>query len=169
MTPTIAICGYQDVPGHAHLPFTHIISIGHVEDCPDIRPFRQRDFTMHRFVFEDISGPGDTSPTLRIMKRMIDTFATIRDTRTFPHVLFHCAAGRSRSTAAAFIFLIVAGWSYEDAYREIVRVRGVVQPNLWMIKLADHILGHGGKMVTFVANASGHADWLDQPHHQVTL
>jgi predicted protein tyrosine phosphatase len=173
MKPAISICDYHSVGSHAHLPITHIVSIGN--DCPDLRPFCGKEFTMYRFVFDDISGPCPTGPSHSMMRDMIGTFQAIRflqvlaEPEPSTHVLFHCAAGISRSPAAAFVFLVVLGWSYKDAYAELLRVRGIVQPNLYMIKLADKLLSKNGEMVSFVAHASGHADWLTQPHHQETL
>lgn len=156
---TIRICGFHDVKNYANLPITDIISIGSIEDIPNISAFREKDFALYRFVFEDVSHECTTGPSLKIVKRMIKTFKTILDNNDSPDVLFHCAAGISRSTAAAFIFLVVAGWTYENAIKEIFAVRGYVSPNLLMIKYADKILGDYGIMRNIVRANFGDPDY----------
>ena len=52
--PTIRICGRDEVPNHCGCPITHIISIGGVEDCPNIGPFRDKHFTLHRYSHDSI-------------------------------------------------------------------------------------------------------------------
>jgi len=121
---------------------------------PDVRAFRQRNLTLHRFVFDDVSSnnhPECTPPSRAIMERMLKVFDSI-DRASL--VLFHCAAGISRSPAAAFLYLINKGLGYQQAYTEVARVRGYTQPNLLMIHLADDILGHNMEMAHFVAKAS---------------
>jgi predicted protein tyrosine phosphatase len=153
---TIRICGFHDVKDHAHLPITDIISIGSVEDIPNISAFREKDFALYRFVFEDVSHDCPTGPSLKIVQKMIKTFKTILDNNDSPDVLFHCAAGISRSTAAAFIFLVVAGYSYEKAFGAVYDARGSTYPNQLMIKYADDILNRGGTMLDFVNKSFGH-------------
>ena len=156
-TPKVAIhiCGRDDVPNHCGLPITDIVSIGGVEDCPNIAPFRGKNFTLHRFNFDDINEirSDATAPSYEIINRMTYIFDDIL--RWNCDVLFHCMAGRNRSSAAAFIFLICAGWSYQDAANEVVRVRGVVAPNLLMIKFADEVLSKNGEMRKFVQDHFG--------------
>lgn len=155
------------VPHHAGLPIDNIVSIGHVEDLPNIAPFRERRLNLHRFSFVDVSSqhPDHANPpSYTVMRDLFKTFDQIVENGG-QHILFHCAAGISRSPAAAFLFLVHGkGLSYEDAYQEILRVRGHVQPNMLMIKLADDLMGRGGEMVRFVQAASGRSadtfDWL---------
>lgn len=156
--PTIRICDRASVPHHGHLPITHIISIGSVEDCPNISTFREKNFSFHRFVFVDVSHECEEGPSLQIVQRMIDIFKEIVKTDS-PDVLFHCAAGISRSTAAAYIYLIVAGLSFEDAVKEVFAARGHVSPNLLMIKYADKILEKNGIMRNIVRNSFGDPDY----------
>lgn len=155
----IYICGRDYVPNHAHIPFTHIVSIGSVEDVPNISAFREREFTLYRFIFLDISHKAENGPTLDITQRMIDAFKDILRSKN-PVVLFHCAAGISRSTAAAFIFLVMADYSLQDACKEIYNVRGYTTPNLLMISFADEILKYNGVMRNFVR-----ANFGDQAYH----
>ncbi len=145
----IAICGVSEVPSFATTPLDHIISFREAhQPGPDIRAFKT-DFTLHSFVFADT---GDTSnklaPTEKTIERLIQIYS-----KTSPNqnVLFHCFAGVSRSSAAAFIWLAFHGMPYSDAYNAIVSARGpFVCPNQLMIKLADPLIGHQGKMTAFM-------------------
>lgn len=51
-------------------------------------------------------------------------------------LLIHCRFGVSRSTAAGIIALCQVGLSFNDAWKEIRRVRPIAIPNEYMIKLA---------------------------------
>lgn len=156
----IYITDKDSVPHYAATSIDHIISIGCVEDMPDVRAFRQQNLTLHRFVFEDVASAHldhVIPPSSDIMKRLMKVFDGVEGANT--SVLFHCAAGRSRSTAAAFIYLVRRGLGYQEAYQEVERVRGVIQPNMLMIKLADELMDRKGEMLRFVAVASGRPDY----------
>lgn len=59
--------------------------------------------------------------------------------------------GVSRSTAAAFIWLVSHGMSYADAYQTVINTRGAFAcPNQLMVKLADQLMARGGEMHAFV-------------------
>ncbi len=136
------------------IPLDHIISIREAhQPAPDIRGFKT-DFTLHSFVFADTGDPTNAlAPTEQTIRRLLDIYA---QTSIDQKVLFHCFAGVSRSSAAAFIWLVHHGISYSDAYQGIVTVRGpFVAPNQLMIKWADQLMGHGGKMSAFVTAELG--------------
>lgn len=168
---TVNICAKSDVPNYSDHGITDIISIGSCEDCPDIRAFRDHNFVMHRFVFNDVANPsqvdGNIPPSSAIVKKMINIFTSIKNRYSclpdqavfhFPvSILFHCQMGISRSTAAAFIFFYCLGYSFQEAYTETLLARHIVniQPNMLMIKYADEILKCDGAMFRYVAVASG--------------
>jgi len=56
-------------------------------------------------------------------------------------VLLHCAAGNSRSVSAGIIMLRAQGRSDEESIAEVFRLRRRANPNGWMLKLADILLG----------------------------
>lgn len=168
----IYITDRNSVPAYCGVPITHIISIGHTEDCPNIHCFRDKDFNLYRFAFQDESNSQtEKPPTKKIMQRMIDIFSTI-DIKT-DYVLFHCAAGISRSTASAFVLNIMNGKSYEESYKEILKSRYpstdldklwehrnmLIQPNKLMIYYADEILKKNGEMIDYIKKISDNADW----------
>lgn len=140
----------------------HIISIGSGDPLPDLTAFRHNNFNFHRFYFQDAvrdNEVGITLPNRKMMNRMIGIFYEILSSDREGNVLFHCAAGRSRSPAAAFIFGICAKMSFSDSYRQVLAARGTVQPNMLMIQLADDATYWAGEMFRFVAKASGRPDY----------
>lgn len=155
---SFAVCGYPEVPFFAQSNLTDIVSIGDVRmPLPDLSQFSVVP-TIHRFEFSDIchvaapDDPKDVSPTKADVGRLIalcdDFIARAADCR----VLFHCTAGRARSTAAAFILGVRMGVSYEEAFAQIVRMRGAISPNLLMIRYADILMGQKGRMLDYIAS-----------------
>lgn len=149
-----AICGVQEVPNFATVPLDHIISIREIhQPAPDIRAFKT-DFTLHSFVFADTSNTANNlAPREDHMRRLVDIY---KQTAPNQAILFHCFAGVSRSSAAAFIWLVHHGASYDIAYKSIVSARGpFVSPNQLMIDLADKVMGRNGEMSSFVCGELG--------------
>ena len=160
----IHITSLDMVKTYHDLKLTHIISIGRPDQFPNFSSFLGQDIVIHRFSFDDL-GHDDVPqpapavvPSRKAVRHMIDVLKTLKGDDI--NVLFHCTAGISRSPAAAFIFLIIRGYSYEDAYKEVMKVRGYTNPNLLMIKYADEALNQKGRMIKFTAMAFGHPEYL---------
>jgi len=149
-----SICGVTEVPAFAHLPLDHIISFREVhQPGPDIRGFKH-PLTLHSFVFADTGDAANPLAATEVMiRRLLSIYA---QTRPDHNILFHCFAGVSRSSAAAFIWLVHHGVPYGDAYQLIVNVRGpFVCPNQLMVKWADGLMGHKGVMAAFMTSETG--------------
>ena len=150
------VCGIAEVPRFAGLGITDIVSIGAKGTMPDVRAFHPQP-SIHRFEFDDIChvakpGEKDISPTLEDVRGIIAVADQLLTRAQEVRVLYHCQGGISRSTASAFIFCVRAGMTYEAAYHYILSVRGALAPNVLMIKYADHLMGHGGKMLDYIAS-----------------
>ncbi len=149
-----AICGVNEVPAFASVPLDHIISIkDKSQHGPNLHDFRS-DFTLHSFSFEDTGNVANkqavTEPAIR---RLIGIY---QQTSLSDRMLFHCYAGISRSTAAAFIWMVHHGIPCSEAYEIIVQMRGVIVcPNQLMVKLADDVMGHKGEMASFMSRETG--------------
>lgn len=149
-----AICGVHEVPSFAGVHLDHIISIkDKVQPGPDLTLFRS-DFTLHSFVFDDT---GDATRANAVTMAAIQRLLAIyRQTTPENRLLFHCYAGVSRSSAAAFLWLVHHGASYEESYQAIVTARGpFVCPNQLMVSLADKAMGRGGEMERFMVRENG--------------
>lgn len=150
----IAICGVQEVPLFATTPLDHIISIREAhQPGPDLTHFKT-NFTLHSFVFADTGDTTNTlAPTEDTIRRLLDIYV---NTRADQNILFHCFAGVSRSSAAAFLWLIHHRMAYDAAYATVVAARGpFVCPNQLMVKYADKLMGHEGKMTAFMSAEIG--------------
>lgn len=164
-TPPI-ICGVHEVPRFADTPLDHLFSFHEAgfepgtgfQPGPDITRFRH-PFTLHSFCFRDSFHPTEPeSPTEAHVRRLLKAFA---QTSADDRVLFHCYAGKSRSTAAAFLWLHHMGASYDEAYDGIVAIRGAgIKPNQLIIRLADQILGLKGAMLEAVCRRNNDLDYL---------
>jgi predicted protein tyrosine phosphatase len=151
---SFAICGVTEVPAFANYSIDHIISIrDKTQIGPDLSAF-QGDFSLHRFVFDDTGdASGKHACSEGVIKRLLEIYAQIPADQ---NVLFHCYAGVSRSTAAAFIWLVYHGVPYPEAYQRIVSARGpFVCPNQLMIRLADKLMGKSGEMEKFMSAELG--------------
>ncbi len=167
---TLAVCGVAEVPRFAQANLTDIVSFGDPATHPDIcSPQPAPDFSVfpntrvHRFEHQDICHSVVTGPNETHVKRLLDVIDSLTASKDDVRVLFHCQAGIARSTAAAFILCVRAGMSYQEAYDHVLRVRGVLNPNMLMIKIADDLMGKNGEMLDFIVNhrwdgASGNQD-----------
>lgn len=68
--------------------------------------------------------------------------------------VFNCAAGISRSTAAAYIVLnvIFGEWNERSCWEEIRHRRSIARPNPLMVSMADDQLGRSFKMIAPLQN-----------------
>jgi len=154
---SLAVCGVADVPRFAQANLTDLVSFGDPDTHPELcQPQPPPDFTLfpttrvHRFEHQDICHISPTSPNPEHMKRLLDIIDSMLAAKEDVRVLFHCQAGIARSTAAAFIMCVRGGMTYQQAYDHVLRVRGVLNPNMLMTKLADDLMGHEGKMLGFI-------------------
>lgn len=120
-----------------------VVSIGDPEDRP---PAGYRNVSRGiRLAFYD--SHDHIGPNEEDVARLID-FA--RDIAAKPsRVLAHCAAGISRSTAAAYIIYSVAlGEGRErEALERVFAQRPIASPNRRMVAIADRLLGRNGRLL----------------------
>lgn len=97
-----------------------------------------------------INRPDVRAPAKEDIQKIITFAESIKDSGGT--VLIHCAAGFSRSPAAAAICM--RQWLGKDSEEEVAKfifkIRPPVSPNKTMIRLADEIFCSGGKLVTAI-------------------
>jgi len=105
----------------------------------------------HRFLFADTNDEG--GPTVEDVERLIATARSLAEQSG--RVVIHCQAGISRSTAAATIFYaVLLGEGREDeAIARVLAAREFAIPNRRMIRIADELLGRGGRLIAAVQRA----------------
>jgi predicted protein tyrosine phosphatase len=143
----LTICGLDELPGHAGAGISHILSILD-PDWPEPAAFAE--FPPHRRLelrFHDVidPGPGWIAPAAGDVERLLD-FGRGLDGAA--HLLIHCHAGVSRSTACALLILAQASPQSPAAelMAAVVRLRPRAWPNLLLIELGDALLGRGGAL-----------------------
>ncbi|MCC6914949.1 MAG: protein tyrosine phosphatase [Rhodospirillaceae bacterium] len=109
--------------------------------------------------FNDITVPtaGYIAPDARVVQAIID-FGRAWDCRA--PMLVHCAAGISRSTAAAYIIASAyqGAGGEGDLAKRLRTLAPSATPNILMVSLADEILGRSGNMTAAIQAIGRGAD-----------
>src|SRR5580765_1815991 len=148
----VTICGIPELGEHGAAGVTHVLSILDPE-WPEPPAFA--DFTPHRRLalrFHDIiePTPDRLAPTREDVARLLE-FG--RELPVESHLLVHCHAGVSRSTAAAALILAQAypERPARDALDAVARLRPRAWPNLRILEFGDALLGRNGEIVAAVS------------------
>lgn len=148
----ISICGINELPEYGSGEITHVVSI---LDPGTPEPAAFETFPPHKRLklrFNDVIDPhqGYVLPHLGDVESLLE-FG--RELGPDSHVLIHCHAGQSRSTASAGLLIAQARPELAPGHicAEIVRARPRAWPNLKIIELGDAALGRGGELVKAVA------------------
>lgn len=146
----LTICGIDELAGHCAGGVTHVLSILD-PGWPEPEPLINFDVNRRlKLRFHDVieAQPGWIAPE-RWDVELLLAFGRDLVASQETHLLIHCHAGVSRSTAAAALVMAQtrpdrpAG----DMLQEVVRRRPRAWPNLRIIELGDEILGRGGEIV----------------------
>lgn len=145
----LTICGISELEDHAGAGVTHVVSILDPDypEPPALSSFPKGGRVLFRF--DDIirGEPGAAAPARDDIDRILDCGRWLRRENA-THVLIHCHAGISRSTAAAAIMLAHENPGREqEAFDLIDQVRPRSWPNSLMVRLADEALGREGALV----------------------
>ena len=148
----ITVCGIAELDGHAGAGASHVLSI--LDPAAPV-PEAFGAFGEHAKLelrFDDVTedAPGTVAPqpddVARIMAFGRDLLA---EPRPQAHLLVHCHAGISRSTAAMAL-LIAQALPDQDAATVLAAVHAIREkawPNLRLIEMGDAALGRGGALV----------------------
>jgi predicted protein tyrosine phosphatase len=146
----VTICGIPELGEHGAAGVTHVLSILDPE-WPDPPAFAE--FAPHRrfaLRFHDIiePAPDRLAPSRQDVERLLEFGRELHGPEG-SHLLVHCHAGVSRSTAAAALILAQA---YPDrpareALDAVAQMRPRAWPNLRILEFGDAILGRNGEIV----------------------
>lgn len=150
----VSICGVPELPRFADRRVSHVIGI---LDPGTERPgaYAGLGAAQHaEFRFHDIVQPeplrlapsrADVEALLQVCEAVLDAAPAHAPT----HVLVHCWAGISRSTATASMLMALRNPGREDeVFAALRQIRPQAWPNTLMIRHADDILGRGGALVS---------------------
>ena len=153
----ISVCGIEELGVHSETGITHILSILD-PGCPVPEVFNT--FGEHRKLelrFHDVIEASVGSAWAPRIEHVVKLLAFGRDLVAEPqarkHLLVHCQAGISRSTAAMTLILAQTHpcQSARQILQAVLRVRPKAWPNLRIIELGDAILGRNGDIVAATA------------------
>lgn len=148
----VTICGLHELDYYGGTGVSHVLSILD-PDWPVPPAFGS--YGAHRRLelrFHDVIEP-DPPPALPPLKQHVAALLEFgRDliaAAPGAHLLVHCHAGVSRSTAAMALILAQAAPDVPAGrvLAEVQRIRQQAWPNLRMVELGDRLLGRGGALV----------------------
>jgi predicted protein tyrosine phosphatase len=149
----LTICGLEELGHHSDRAVTHVLSIID-PDCPDPEAFQAYD-SHHRTIlrFHDVVEPflGYVMPEPGHVEAILAFGESLKrgaEARDQGHLLVHCHAGISRSTAAMAMLL---AQTYPDQdedriFERLVEIRPQAWPNSRMIAYADRLLSRNGRL-----------------------
>jgi predicted protein tyrosine phosphatase len=151
----ITVCGLDEIAALDAAGISHVLSI---LDPGWPEPDALRPFAVHRRLrlhFHDVIErlPGWVAPERWDVDLLLGFGRDVAATQgadAGTHLLVHCHAGVSRSTAAAILILAQrhADRPADEAVAEVARLRPRAWPNLRMLELGDTALGRGGEIVS---------------------
>jgi len=159
---TLTICGLQELDEHSARSVTHVLSIldpGWPEPEAFFTYDPHRRTTLH-FHDEIEPAPGIELPRREHMEQILAFGRSLqRDLaeRADAHLLVHCHAGISRSTAAMTALLAQADSSLDEdtIFERVLAVRPKAWPNSLMIGFADELLSRGGRLTRAMGQLYG--------------
>jgi predicted protein tyrosine phosphatase len=151
--PRLTICGLQELGAFRNAAVTHVLSIldPNYPEPADFASYGPHERLTLRF--DDIidPAPGLVAPTREHIEQLLSFGEGLAASEGDPlsHLLIHCHAGISRSTASMAILLTEARphASEDDVFAHIREIRPQAWPNSRMIMLADQLLGRRGRLV----------------------
>ncbi|EKV28704.1 putative protein tyrosine phosphatase [Caenispirillum salinarum AK4] len=149
----ISICGLRELVAFSEKGVSHVVTIID-PDHPDPEVFEiYPEHTRVVWRFDDHVTPvdGAVMPDEAAVDRILELGERLRDSHV-DHLLIHCHAGVSRSTATAAILMTQFNpGREEEAFEHLRQIRPRSWPNGLLCAIADEKLGRGGKLVEAMA------------------
>jgi len=145
----VTVCGIPELPQHSMVGISHVLSI---IDTHEPRPAALDDYfeIEHLLIrFDDVVAeyPGFEACTRQHIVKVLE-FGERVHAQPESHVLVHCHAGISRSTAAAAILMCQhAPGHEEEAFLKLLGMRKHGWPNTRMVEFADQLLKRDGALM----------------------
>ena len=150
----ISICGIQELPLFLEAGVSDVLSI---IDPAEPEPGAFASFAPHRrrtLRFDDLQfeAPGMLAPREADVLAILEFGAELERRSDIAHVLVHCHAGVSRSSAAAALLMAQHNSGREeDAFMALLEIRPQAWPNTRVVELADALLQRRGALAAGLA------------------
>lgn len=152
----LTVCGIEELAGHCQGGASHVLSIldPHWPVPEAFGGFGEHAKLELRFddVIEEV--PGTVPPTGEHVAAVLGFGRRlVAEANGEAHLLVHCHAGVSRSTASMALILAQAlpQAPAEQVFGEVLRIRPQAWPNLRIVELGDAMLGRDGALVAAAA------------------
>lgn len=151
----ITVCGLEELAGHADRQVSHVLSILD-PDQPEPEAFgAYGEHARLELKFDDIieETAGFLAPQPEHVAKMLEFGQDLlRDPENLRHLLVHCHAGISRSTAAMTLLLAEAQPELRaaDVLAQVLHIRDKAWPNLRILALGELLLGREGEFTEAV-------------------
>jgi predicted protein tyrosine phosphatase len=149
----ISVCGIEELQGHCETGVSHVLSILD-PDWPVPEAFgafgehAKLELRFHDVIEPDIAG---TMPPREEDVSVLLAFGRnlMAEPPADAHLLVHCHAGVSRSTASMALVLAqgLPDIGADRVLGEVLRIRPQAWPNLRILEMGDALLGRGGALV----------------------
>jgi len=146
----ITICGIPELDLHREAGLSDVLSI--------IDPYEPEPVVFDRFHphrrqtlrFDDVMSrsAGAQAPEDDHLEALLAFGQAIEQAGDATHLLIHCHAGVSRSTAAAAILMAQHNAGREaDAFLALLELRAQAWPNTRMVQIADRLMARNGALI----------------------
>jgi predicted protein tyrosine phosphatase len=146
----LTICGIEELPDHAERQVSHVLSIIDPDRSPLDAFGSYGEHARLELRFHDIieDMPGREAPQPHHVEQVLAFGRDImREPEPVRHLLVHCHAGVSRSTAAMTLLLAQAQphLSAPEVLQQVLAIRAKAWPNLRMLTFGEEQLGRPGE------------------------
>jgi predicted protein tyrosine phosphatase len=154
----ITVCGIEELANHCEIGISHVLSILD-PDWPVPEAFgtfgehAKLELRFHDVI--DAQGAGTLAPQPEHVMDILEFGRGLSAQRgEDTHLLVHCHAGVSRSTAAMTLILAQAlpEVSATRIFGEVLRIRPQAWPNLRIVEFGDAKLGRQGERLQLLAS-----------------
>ena len=151
---SIAVRGIQELPDMADAGVTHVLSILDPEwPVPEVFG-TYGEHAKLELRFDDIieDAPGESPPQYTHVEQLL-AFGRTLDGETGAHLLVHCHAGVSRSSASMALLIAQAlpNRPADAVFADVLAIRPQIWPNLRIIEMGDALLRRNGALVAALA------------------
>ena len=153
----ITVCGIEELAGHCDANVSHVLSILDPEwPVPDaFGTFGEHAKLELRFhdVIDELNADMIAPQQEHVADLLTFACGLLKEPRADVHLLVHCHAGVSRSTAsmALILALTLPDLAANQIFEEVLRIRPQAWPNLRILELGDTQLNRRGEFVAAAA------------------